>query len=103
MEIDDAGSCQYSCPTHEGISMSAPKHNWPIKGPRMQDPAMIAPDPVREGVGTSGSKRNWPNNCWWGVAHGSELGQTPSLRRALEMPIALYRLQNGTPAALHNR
>ena len=69
----------------------------------MHDPSLTVPDQIREGVSTSGAKRNWPMNCWWVVAHGSELGSTPVMRWVLEMPVALYRTADGKPVALHNR
>lgn len=69
----------------------------------MQDAAQTAPDPVRDGISTTGSEPNWPKNCWWVAAHGSELGDQPILRWILELPLALYRTSDGTPAALHNR
>jgi phenylpropionate dioxygenase-like ring-hydroxylating dioxygenase large terminal subunit len=69
----------------------------------MQDPAALIPEPVREGISTSGPERNWPYNSWWVAAHGSELSQQPVMRWILEMPIALYRTEEGAPVALHNR
>jgi vanillate O-demethylase monooxygenase subunit len=69
----------------------------------MEDAAQTAPDPVREGITTTGTVRNWPKNCWWVAAHGSELGEKPILRWVLELPVALYRTADGSPAALHNR
>jgi nitrite reductase/ring-hydroxylating ferredoxin subunit len=69
----------------------------------MENAALTAPDPAREGITTTDTERNWPKNCWWVAAHSSELGEKPILRWVLELPIALCRTADGTPAALHNR
>ncbi len=69
----------------------------------MEDPTILAPDPVREGVSTTGAERNWPVNTWWVAAHGSEVAETPTMRWICELPIAFYRKSDGGIAALHNR
>lgn len=69
----------------------------------MGDPQELAPEPVREGISTTGAERNWPLNTWWVAAHSSELVDKPILRWICELPIAIYRGDNGKVAALHNR
>ena len=62
-----------------------------------------APAPLRDGVTSSGCERNWPMNCWWVIAHSSEVSAAPVSRWALEMPLVVYRKADGTPVALHDR
>lgn len=69
----------------------------------MENPAQLSPEPVREGISTTGLERNWPLKSWWVAAHASEVTQHPILRWILEMPLVLYRTENGDPVALHNR
>ncbi len=69
----------------------------------MEDASLTAPEPIRQGISTTGTERNWPYNCWWVVAHSSEITDKPILRWALEMPIAIYRTEAGALAAVHNR
>jgi len=69
----------------------------------MEDPATLTPDAVREGISTTGPERNWPLNSWWVAAHVSEVTERPILRWIVEMPLALYRTEDGTAAALHDR
>lgn len=69
----------------------------------MDDPGKYAPEPVREGVSTTGPERNWPLNSWWVAAHASEVSDKPVMRWICELPIAIYRGEDGKVAALHNR
>lgn len=41
-------------------------------------------------------------NAWYAAAWGSELGQAPMGRRICDHPVVLYRLGDGTPAALED-
>jgi phenylpropionate dioxygenase-like ring-hydroxylating dioxygenase large terminal subunit len=47
--------------------------------------------------------RNFPLNSWWVVARGDELTRTPFGRRIADLPIVLFRRQDGTPVALADR
>ena len=69
----------------------------------MDDAANLVPAPVREGVTTTKDERNWPMNCWWVVAHASEVSSAPISRWALEMPLVIYRKTDGGLVALHDR
>lgn len=68
----------------------------------MQNPSMLMPEPVRESL-SGDEMRNWPKNNWWVVAHASELGAKPIARWALEMPIVIFRKEDGSIAALIDR
>ena len=46
---------------------------------------------------------NYPRNMWWVAARSDEVTTKPMLRWLLETPVVLYRLEDGTPAALYNR
>lgn len=46
---------------------------------------------------------NAPRNMWWVAAHVSEVTEKPIARWLLETPVVLYRLEDGTPAALYDR
>ncbi|MEO1689242.1 MAG: aromatic ring-hydroxylating dioxygenase subunit alpha [Pseudomonadota bacterium] len=46
---------------------------------------------------------NYPRNMWWVAAHASEVTEKPLARWLLETPVVLYRLPDGTPAALYDR
>ncbi|MEM6308793.1 MAG: aromatic ring-hydroxylating dioxygenase subunit alpha [Pseudomonadota bacterium] len=46
---------------------------------------------------------NYPRNMWWVAAHRDEVSSTPITRWLLETPVVLYRLEDGTPAALYDR
>ena len=46
---------------------------------------------------------NYPRNMWWVAARGDEITEKPIARWILEQPIVLYRLSDGTPAALYDR
>jgi len=46
---------------------------------------------------------NYPRNMWWVAAHASEVTEKPLARWLLETPVVLYRLSDGTPAALYDR
>ena len=46
---------------------------------------------------------NYPRNMWWCAAHVDEVSEKPLARWLLEKPVVLYRLADGTPAALDNR
>lgn len=69
----------------------------------MDNPASCIPHQIREGTSTSGSERNWPYNSWWVAAHQSEVGDRPTQRWILEMPMALFRTAAGKVVVLHNR
>ena len=43
---------------------------------------------------------NYPRNMWWVAAHRDEVTTKPLARWLLETPVVLYRLEDGTPAAL---
>ena len=46
---------------------------------------------------------NYPRNMWWVAAHSREVTEKPLARWLLETPVVLYRLADGTPAALYDR
>lgn len=46
---------------------------------------------------------NAPRNMWWVAAHSREVTTKPLARWLLETPVVLYRLEDGTPAALYDR
>ena len=46
---------------------------------------------------------NYPRNMWWVAAHAREVTTKPLARWILETPVVLYRLEDGTPAALYDR
>lgn len=46
---------------------------------------------------------NAPRNMWWVAAHAREVTDKPLARWILETPVVLYRLADGTPAALYDR
>lgn len=46
---------------------------------------------------------NYPRNIWWVAARSDEVSTKPMLRWLLETPVVLYRLEDGTPAALYDR
>lgn len=46
---------------------------------------------------------NYPRNMWWVAAHRDEVTTKPLARWLLETPVVLYRLEDGTPAALYDR
>ena len=46
---------------------------------------------------------NYPRNMWWVAAHAREVTTKPLARWLLETPVVLYRLEDGTPAALYDR
>lgn len=46
---------------------------------------------------------NYPRYMWWVAARSDEVTTKPMLRWLLETPVVLYRLEDGTPAALYNR
>ena len=46
---------------------------------------------------------NYPRNMWWAAAHVDEVKDGPLARWILETPVVIYRLENGTPAALYDR
>lgn len=68
----------------------------------MQDPAALKPEILRDAVNMS-SERNWPKNNWWVIAHASELTDKPLGRWALEMPVVIFRKQDGSIGALIDR
>ena len=46
---------------------------------------------------------NYPRNMWWVAAYAKEVTTKPISKWLLETPVVLYRLQDGTPAALYDR
>ena len=46
---------------------------------------------------------NYPRNMWWAAAYCTEVTEEPMSRWLLETPVVLYRLEDGTPAALYDR
>ena len=46
---------------------------------------------------------NYPRNMWWVAARVDEVTSTPLARWLLEMPVVLYRTEDGTPVALDDR
>jgi len=46
---------------------------------------------------------NYPRNMWWVAARTDEITTTPMARWILEMPVVLYRTEDGTPVALDDR
>lgn len=46
---------------------------------------------------------NYPRNMWWVAAHKDEVSEKPMARWLLETPVVLYRLADGSPAALYDR
>ena len=46
---------------------------------------------------------NYPRNMWWVAARSDEIKEKPVSRWLLENPVVLYRLEDGTPAALYDR
>lgn len=48
-------------------------------------------------------ERNYPYNCWWVAAFSHEVGRSLLSRWLLDMPVVLYRKEDGTVAALEDR
>ena len=46
---------------------------------------------------------NYPRNMWWVAARSDEIKERPVSRWILETPVVIYRLEDGTPAALYDR
>ena len=46
---------------------------------------------------------NYPRNMWWVAARTDEVTTKPLARWLLETPVVLYRLEDGTPAAMKSR
>ena len=46
---------------------------------------------------------NYPRNMWWVAARADEITTTPLARWILEMPVVLYRTEDGTAVALDDR
>ena len=47
--------------------------------------------------------RNYPYNCWWVAALSSEVGRDLLGRWLLDMPVLLYRTEDGRAVAVENR
>lgn len=47
--------------------------------------------------------RNYPYNCWWVAAFSDEVGRGLLGRWLLDTPVLLYRLEDGTVAAIEDR
>jgi phenylpropionate dioxygenase-like ring-hydroxylating dioxygenase large terminal subunit len=52
---------------------------------------------------TPPSARNYPYNCWWVAGLSEEVGQTPVERWLLDLPVLLYRKDDGEAVALEGR
>lgn len=48
-------------------------------------------------------KPNYPRNCWWVAATSAEVEREPLAVTLLEMPVVLYRKEDGSIAALDDR
>ena len=46
---------------------------------------------------------NYPRNMWWVAALSSEVTEKPLARWILETPVVLYRIEDGTTAAMYDR
>lgn len=46
---------------------------------------------------------NYPRNQWWVIATSGEITREPMQRWALDLPIVLYRREDGCPVALDDR
>ena len=46
---------------------------------------------------------NYPRNQWWIVARGDEITREPLQRWVLDLPVVLYRCEDGRPVALDDR
>jgi vanillate O-demethylase monooxygenase subunit len=46
---------------------------------------------------------NYPRNHWWVIARAAEITREPLQRWALDLPIVLYRCEDGRPVALDDR
>ena len=46
---------------------------------------------------------SYPTGCWYAAAASDEVGRHLLARRMLDTPVLVYRLQDGTPVALHDR
>lgn len=46
---------------------------------------------------------NYPRNMWWVAARADEITSTPISRWLLEMPVVMYRTDDGSPVALDDR
>jgi phenylpropionate dioxygenase-like ring-hydroxylating dioxygenase large terminal subunit len=52
---------------------------------------------------TPPDKRNYPMNCWWVAAFSSEVGEQPLSRWLLDLPVLLYRTEEGNAVAIEGR
>jgi phenylpropionate dioxygenase-like ring-hydroxylating dioxygenase large terminal subunit len=52
---------------------------------------------------TPASQRNYPMNCWWVAAFSSEVGERPLSRWLLDLPVLLYRTEDGRAVAIEGR
>jgi phenylpropionate dioxygenase-like ring-hydroxylating dioxygenase large terminal subunit len=48
-------------------------------------------------------KANYPRNCWWVATTSAQVAREPVALTILEMPVVLYRKENGSIAALDDR
>ena len=46
---------------------------------------------------------NYPRNQWWVIATGGEITREPLQRWVLDLPVVLYRREDGSPVALDDR
>jgi phenylpropionate dioxygenase-like ring-hydroxylating dioxygenase large terminal subunit len=52
---------------------------------------------------TPPDKRNYPMNCWWVAAFSNEVGEQPLSRWLLDLPVLLYRTEEGRAVAIEGR
>ncbi|MEM7291550.1 MAG: Rieske 2Fe-2S domain-containing protein [Pseudomonadota bacterium] len=62
-----------------------------------------APQKMGQRIPNGMLEDNYPRNMWWVAAHRDEVSTQPITRWLLETPVVLYRLDDGTPAALYDR
>ena len=67
----------------------------------MNDQSQVFPNGQR--IPNGMLEDNYPRNMWWVAAHSREVTAKPLARWILETPVVLYRLADGTPAALYDR
>jgi phenylpropionate dioxygenase-like ring-hydroxylating dioxygenase large terminal subunit len=48
-------------------------------------------------------KANYPRNCWWVATTSDKVGREPLALTMLEMPVVLYRKEDGSVVALDDR
>ena len=66
-------------------------------------PQKTGPEKIGQRIPNGMLQDNYPRNMWWVAAHRDEVTTKPLSRWLLETPVVLYRLEDGTPAALYDR